>query len=125
MKRKSLVKKQLSPKQIGNIRAMLYNYVESIDNPNINDFIAKNKYAGKPLSKKVVEETIAFSEVLEYMSVKEEAWLIEQKKEIPMAIFRLKQPKFGYIDTPQNKTEVNVTFTNSIPRPKRKVIDSN
>jgi hypothetical protein len=104
---------------------MLYNYVESIDNPNINDFIAKNKYAGKPLSKKVVEETIAFSEVLEYMSVKEEAWLIEQKKEIPMAIFRLKQPKFGYIDTPQNKTEVNVTFTNSIPRPKRKVIDSN
>ena len=112
-----------SKRQIENIQGMLRQYVDDTENPTLQAFISQYKYAGNPISRQWIEKQEGMRELLEFMLIKREAWLINQKRDT-FSIFELKQPRFGYTDTPQIGIGVNVQFTNSIPRPKRKKIDS-
>lgn len=115
---------RLNKEELTALKNDFKDFIEAHDDPNLPQFLTEYKAKDARITRRYLESNKELAGLYEWCLIKEEAWLIEKKKELPMAIFRLKQPRFGYIDTPQNKTEVNVTFTNSVPRPKRKKVDN-
>lgn len=103
------------------LKADLKEYIMAEEDPNIPKFISKYKEKLPNITRQYIEGNKELSGLVEWALLKEEAFLLDKKKEIPMAIFRLKQPKFGYTDTPQTGVNVQVNFTNSVPRPKKQI----
>jgi hypothetical protein len=113
---------------IPSISRGLKDYIDKHDEPIMVGFMAEFRLKGQWLNKDDIvtlsERDKGFKELVNLARLKEEATLLKQKDKPVMAIFRLKQPIFGYIDNARQTTEVNVSFSNSIPRPRRQVIDS-
>jgi len=118
------LQEKLSPKQIGHLKTALDTYISEHDDPNIEGFCSQYRTMNRHITPKYLHGIEQLKPLLEWGRTKEEAYLISQKDRPVMAIFRLKQPKFGYQDTASNKTEVNVTFSNALPRPQQRKVDS-
>lgn len=103
------------------IKDDLREYIDKELDPTLAGFISKYNWN---LTKEYISDNKIFSDEVRRLKYKQEAFLTSQYKNSTMAIFRLKQPVFGYTDTPQVSLGVNVSFTNKIPRPKRIKTDS-
>ena len=100
------------------IASRLTDYINDTPDPNLPEFCSM--YEDNPHRDTLYEwqkDNATFRHLLKRLHDKQESFLIRAKDVNPiMAIFRLKQPSFGYKD----KTEVDVTMNDITIIPPRK-----
>ena len=98
------------------IRDRLIDYMMSTPDPNLLEFCSDFDNPTRETlyqwsNDAEIDKTFGFSDILKRMHDKQEMFLIRAKDVNPiMAIFRLKQPSFGYKD----KQEIDTTVTTKV-----------
>ena len=99
------------------IKQRLIDYIDSVPDPNLPEFCSM--YNDNPhrdtlydwSNNEEIEKNYGFRHLLKRLHDKQESFLIRAKDVNPiMAIFRLKQPSFGYKD----KQEIDTTVTSKV-----------
>lgn len=77
-------------------------YIEETEDPTLPGFIVRHKW---DLHKEYLSSRKEFSDSMKRLLAKQESFLLGMHKNPTMAIFRLKQPTFGYTDQRQVETK--------------------
>lgn len=99
VKRKPGRPQKFTTQELSAIHDEFKQYIEQTDDPTIVGFVAAqppidNRY----INREMISDRSEFSALVRKCHAKQEAFLLGQYKNPAMAIFRLKQPVFGYTD---------------------------
>lgn len=99
VKRKPGRPQKFNTQELQSIYTAFSTYIEETADPTIVGFVAQfapidNRY----INRELISDRPEFSPLTKQCHAKQEAFLLTQYKNPAMAIFRLKQPVFGYTD---------------------------
>lgn len=102
---------KFTSQELSDIYDAFDDYINKVDDPTITGFISRYSINDKWIDRDYLQGKKIFRALITKARAKEESYLLSQMKNPTMAIFRLKQPIFGYSDVQKvESTSVNLNI---------------